>query len=61
MLVCNSYISKKYVRINYGYIYIIIYIYVYIRAIWKDMFTFMMTSKLGCDDFICRIMYSLMS
>ena len=25
------------------------------------LFTFMMTSKLGCDDFICNIVYSLMS
>ena len=25
------------------------------------LFTLMMTSKLGCDDFICTIVYSLMS
>ena len=27
----------------------------------KSLFTFTMTSKLGCDDFICNIVYSLMS
>ena len=26
-----------------------------------SLFTFMMTSKLGCDDFICNIVYSLIS
>ena len=28
---------------------------------WESLFIFMMTSKLGCDDFICTIVYSLMS
>ena len=32
----------------------------YIAASYS-LFTFMIISKLGCDDFICNIVYSLMS